>query len=127
MQSLGLPRRGEDEELDFRELVDAIEAVRFATVGAGLGAEAMRQTHIFEWELVFIDHFVHVVAAKRDFRRADERKIRVLDRVDLRFRTAWLESGPEKHFITGKIGRDHRDVSFRDHEFHHPLRQSLLE
>ena len=67
MFSLGIFWSGENEHLDFVELVHANDAAGVFAVGASLPAKAGRPTGIPEGQLINVDDFITVEGSERDF------------------------------------------------------------
>ncbi len=115
MPGIGILRAAEDEHLHLAELVDAIEAAALATVGAGLGAEAMREPGVGLWQGILSQDLVHVVAAQGDLRRGDQREVTLLDVVNLLLLTPGVEANALEDLLPGEIRRHHRKEALLQH------------
>ena len=68
-------------------------------------SETVRKPAVKKRQLRFVEYFVRVITAERDFRRRDETGTFVFDAVDVRFVSARVEADALKHFLLCDIGR----------------------
>ena len=75
--------------------MDAVETVRFTTVGSGFATEAMRQPNKFNGKLFFINDVIFEIASEWNLGGSDERRIRTFDAINLRFWSTRVIAGTE--------------------------------
>ena len=95
----------ECEQLDLRELVDAVQALGLLTGRPRFGAEAVRQPAQQLGKILGVAQRVGQHAAQRDLCGADQAQIGVLDAVHLRRLAAWVEAQALQDRSTRQVRR----------------------
>ena len=108
VQRFALFRKAEREHFDLRELVNAVQTARRSTGRARFGAEAVADPAKAHRKLFRVDRLVREETAEGDFRRRDEAKVAVFNRVDLRFVAARDIAGALQDVVFRQVRRRRR-------------------
>ncbi len=94
----------------------AVEALALAPVGAGLGAEAVRDPRELLGKLGLVEDLVGVEAAEGDLGGSDQAEVRVGDRVDLGLGPSWIEADSGEDFRFGEVRGGVGDEAVREQQ-----------